>query len=83
MQNHKNEALGASGGLWGAGQIQNCKRLSARRSFRFFFVKVIFWAPFRAPVDFEGGRKIAVLGIMLQKNKEKEVQERLQKKHDF
>ena len=42
-----------------------------------------FWSPFWAPVDFEGVPKIAFLSIMLEKNEKKEVQERLQKKHEF
>ena len=71
----------ASGPPVGSRNAENVDRLV--KTHRHFQKKVRFWAPFWAPVDFEGGPKIAFLVIMLEKNKKKEVLERFQKKHEM
>ena len=49
----------------------------------FLAEKLDFGNHFGRLVDSEGGPKIAFLVIMLEKNKKKEVQERLRKKHEI
>ena len=84
MKIMKNEVCGASGGLLGDSRLQERTRGGAKDIFGGHFSgKVRFWAPFWDPVDFEGGPKNAFLGILLEKNKKKEVQERCQKKHEI
>ena len=49
----------------------------------FLMEKCDFGSHFGSPVDFEGGPKITVLVIMLEKNEKKEVRERFWKKHEI